>query len=156
MRLAYTAGRVAWATGHPELQSTWTGTPLLAAVMALLTRVISERTAADLLTLLNTTVVLGVIAIVLARIRGLLSPGWWWVTAIALMSFGPMMSTVWWKQFNVIALALALAGFELLRRKRSGPAAALIGLARRRPRSRLGAVPAARMQTGPTSRHCHS
>ena len=38
------------------------------------------------------------------------------------------MSTVWWKQFNVIALVLAAAGFDLMRHERRRPAAALIGL----------------------------
>src|SRR5437660_1614060 len=40
-RLAYRGGHVAWATGHPEQQSTWTGTPLLAAGLAVVTRLMS-------------------------------------------------------------------------------------------------------------------
>jgi hypothetical protein len=38
------------------------------------------------------------------------------------------MSTVWWKQFNLIALVLGLLGFELLRQERGRWAAAVIGL----------------------------
>jgi hypothetical protein len=38
------------------------------------------------------------------------------------------MSSVWWKQFNIVVLALALGGFELLRGGRTHRGAALIGL----------------------------
>lgn len=128
LRLYYRGGQVAWATGHPERQSTWDGTPLLAAAMAIVTRLFSLEAAADSITVVNAGVVLGAVALALRRLRGQLSPVWWWLTAVALLSFGPIMSTVWWKQFNIIALALALAGFELLRARRTQPAAALIGL----------------------------
>jgi Glycosyltransferase family 87 len=127
-RLYYKGGQVAWATGHPEHQSTWDGTPLLAAAMALLTRLMSLGTGADLITAVNLVLVVAAVAVVLRRLWGQISPVWWWVTAFALLSFGPTMSTVWWKQFNIIALALALGGFELLRRRRTQSAAALIGL----------------------------
>jgi hypothetical protein len=126
--LAYQAGQVAWSTGHPEHLYSWDGTPFLAAVMALVTRVMSGTTAAHLLNALNVGLVLGVIGVSLRRLRGLLSPTWWWLLGFGLVSFGPMMSSVWWKQFNVIALALAIGGFELLRRGRTHPGAGLIGL----------------------------
>jgi hypothetical protein len=127
-RLAYRGGQVAWATGHPEHQATWTGTPLLAAVMAIGSRVMSLRTATGVITAINLGLVIAVLTVALRRLRGQLSSAWWWVAAFALVSFGPLMSTVWWKQFNIIALALALAGFELMRRRRPQSAAALIGL----------------------------
>jgi hypothetical protein len=127
-RLAYEAGQDAWASGHPAHQPTWDGTPLLAAAMAIVTRLMSLRTAADVTTVLNVVLVVGAVVLLLRRLRGQLSPVWWWVTACALLSFGPLMSTVWWKQFNIIALVLALGGFELLRRRRPQSAAALIGL----------------------------
>ena len=103
-RLAYRGGQVAWANGHPEQQSTWTGTPLLAVAVALLSRAASLRTATILITVLNVILVLGAAGVVMARLRRYLSAGWWWAIAFALLSFGPMMSTVWWKQFNIIAL----------------------------------------------------
>ena len=70
----------------------------------------------------------GTAALVLYRTRGLMSRGWWAIAALALVSFGPLMSTVWSKQFNVISLVLALAGFELVRRGRGGYGGAVIGL----------------------------
>jgi hypothetical protein len=126
--LLYQGGQVGWATGHPEEVKTFVYTPFLGGSMAVGTRLISVGTAADLLTLLNLSLVLALIGSTLDRLRTKLSPVWWWVMAFALVSFGPMMSSVWWKQVNIIAFALAVAGFELLRRERQGPGGALIGL----------------------------
>ena len=55
---------------------------------------------------------------------------WLWGIAIAMVSFAPLMSTVWWKQYNLIALALGVAGFDRVRRSagRFGLGPALIGL----------------------------
>jgi hypothetical protein len=126
--LAYVGGQFAWASGHPEHWFSWTGIPFLAAVMAVITRLMSAATMAHLLTGLNVALVVGTVAIVLRRLRGVLSPKWWWALAVALLSYAPMMSSVWWKQFNIIALVLALGGFELLRRGRPHQSGALIGL----------------------------
>jgi hypothetical protein len=123
--LAWDAGRLGWTTGHPEHLSTWNGMTFLAAVMAVLSRVVSRHHAADLVTLLNLAVAVGLSAAVLLALRRHLPVGWWWVAAFALVSFAPLMSTVWWKQFNLFALGLAAAGFELARRGRRGAAFAV-------------------------------
>jgi Glycosyltransferase family 87 len=126
--LAYQGGQVAWATGHPEHLSTWISTPFLGAVMAIVTQLMSVETAANLLTTLNLVLVVGVIVFVLHSLRTVLSPAWWWIGAFAMITFAPMLSTVWWKQFNLIALVSALAGFYLMRKRHTMSAAALIGL----------------------------
>jgi hypothetical protein len=126
--LAYRAGQVASSTGHPEHLWSWSGTPFLAAAMAVLSHFLNVRAAVDVLTISNLVLVVGVVWVVTSRLRGTLSPLWLWLAAFALLSFGPMMSSVWWKQFNIVALALTLAGFELLRRDRTQQGAALIGL----------------------------
>jgi hypothetical protein len=126
--LAYTAGQVAWATGHPEHVTTWISTPFLGAVMAILSRVLSARGVADLVTWANVVLWGGASAYFLNRCRSLLPARWWWIAAFGLASFAPLMSSVWWKQFNVIALVLAAAGFGLIRRQRAGWGAAAIGL----------------------------
>lgn len=126
--LAYQAGQVAWATGHPEHLITWISTPFLGAGMAVVSRLMSANTAAHVVTSLNIACVLGCIAVVLRRLRTVLSPVWWWVAAFGLVSFAPMMSTVWWKQFNIFALVLAIAGYELLRTGRTKRGSALIAL----------------------------
>jgi hypothetical protein len=126
--LAYKAGVVAWATGHPEHVATWNGMPFLAAAMALVSRVLSVRATGDLMTVLNTAAAVAAVAILLRRTRGVIPAAWWWLLGFALVSFAPLMSTVWWKQFNLIALALAAAGFEFLRRGRVGWSGAAIGI----------------------------
>jgi hypothetical protein len=125
---AYNGGRIAWASGHPERLPLWSGTPLLAAGMAVVSQLMSLTTAGHVITALNVILVLSAVIIVIWRLRSQLPPGWLWLLAFALLSFGPTMSTVWWKQFNIIAIALAVGGFELLRRGRANSAAGLIGL----------------------------
>jgi Glycosyltransferase family 87 len=126
--LAYQGGQVAWATGHPEHLLTWISLPFLGLVMAVITKVMSASQAAILLNLVNALLVVGTVAYVLYRLRRLLAPVWWWVLAFALLSFGPMLSTVWWKQFNMISLVLLLGGFELIRRRQTHAGGAAIGL----------------------------
>ncbi len=126
--LAYLAGQVAWDTGHPESLFSWTGTPVLAAAMASTSRVWDETAASRLLTGLNVALVAGTIAVVVRRLRDVVSPLWVWIVALGLASFGPVLSTVWWKQFNIIVLVLALGGFAALRRDRTVLSGGLIGL----------------------------
>jgi Glycosyltransferase family 87 len=126
--LAYQGGQVAWATGHPEHLLTWISTPFLGLVMALITRVMSATQAATLLTLVNALLVVAAAGYVLYRLRGLLRPVWWWILAFALLTFGPMLSTVWWKQFNMLSLFLLLGGWELIRRRETHAGGAAIGL----------------------------
>jgi uncharacterized membrane protein len=126
--LAYEGGQVNWQSGHPEALFSWIGTPFLASAMSLVSRVLTIETATKAITILNLVVTVAVVGYVLRVLRPLLARPAWWVLAFALVSFGPLMSTVWWKQFNIIALALALCGFELMRRERPGWAGLLIAL----------------------------
>jgi Glycosyltransferase family 87 len=126
--LAYSAGQVAWSTGHPEHLASWISTPFLGAVMALSSRLWNARHVADLVTVFNVVLWVGAVGVVLYRTRRLLLPVWWWIAAFGLIGFAPLMSSVWFKQFNVIALVLAAAGFELVRQRRVSWGAAAIGL----------------------------
>jgi hypothetical protein len=126
--LAYIGGLAAWASGHPEHWFSWTGTPFLAAAYGLVTRLASDATAARVLTAANVLLVVGTTVVVLRRRRGVLSPTLWWILAFALLTFGPMMSSVWWKQLNVVCIVLALGGFELLRRGHEHRGAGLIAV----------------------------
>ncbi len=126
--LAYQGGQVAWATGHPEHLLTWISTPFLGMIMALATKVMSASQAATLVDLINALLVIGSVGYVLYRLRARLTPVWWWVLAFALLTFGPMLSSVWWKQFNIISLVLLAGGFELIRRREDHAGGAAIGL----------------------------
>jgi Glycosyltransferase family 87 len=130
MGLAWIAGDLTWRTGHPEALFSWTGTPLLAAIMALVSRVMSAKTATDLLGLLNAALAIALVGLLCRRLHRFVSRPWLWVIALGLVSFAPLMSTAWWKQTNLIALALGVAGFDLVRRSgsRSALGPALIGL----------------------------
>ena len=130
MGLYWWAGDVTWHTGRPDVLFFWTGTPLTAAIMALVSRAMSAKTSVDLLTLLNGLLTIGLVGVLCRRLQRLVSRPWLWAIALGLVSFAPLLSTVWWKQINLIALALGLAGFDLLRRSgfRSGLGSALIGL----------------------------
>ena len=126
--LAYTGGQEAWASGHPERVSTWISTPFLGMAMALVSRVLSVTTATFLLTIVNLAIVLAGIGLTWRRLRAHLAPLLWWSTLLAALVFAPIASTLWWKQFNIVALGLAAAGFMWSRQGRSIGPAALIAL----------------------------
>lgn len=123
--LAYHGGLVAWQTGRPETLPTWISTPFLGMVMALVTRVLSENATAVLLTVLNTALFFGGIAVVWIHLRPRLSRGLWWATLVAAAGFAPALSSIWWRQLNIVVLVLAAASFWFVRRGRAGWGAAL-------------------------------
>lgn len=126
--LAYEGGRVALDTGRPETLGTWISTPFLAVVMAEVTRVMSAETAADLLTVGNLAVIVALVGGTWRALRGVLSPWAWRLTLLAAAGFAPMVSSLWWNQLNLLALALAVLGFVLLGRDRPVWAAVAISL----------------------------
>jgi hypothetical protein len=127
---AWNAGFAAWHDGHPERLYTWTGTPVYAAVAALESQTMSLWTSTVFITLLSAVITLALVAALVWRLRATVTAPWRWLIALALVSFAPLLSTVWWKQVNLIPLALGLVGFDLVRRaeSRSTAGSALIGL----------------------------
>jgi hypothetical protein len=128
--LAYLGGAEAWASGRPERVFTWISTPFLAMLMAVATRVASAGTLAVAFNVFNVALAIALIAATWWGLRGRLPVRLWWLTLFAAVLFAPLSSTLWWKQLNLLALALAVAGFALLRRDRKADpwAAALIAL----------------------------
>jgi glycosyl transferase family 87 len=114
--LAYRGGAEAWADGHPQNVSTWTGTPSLALVMAVVSRAADEFVAARVFMALDLALWMVVLAVVWPRIHGHVPKGWWWGSLVAAGLFAPAVSTIFWLQFNLVVFALALGGFILIGR----------------------------------------
>ena len=126
--LAYHAGLLAWSSGHPEPLGTWTGTPLLALVMAAVTRVATIDVGTVAMLAANLVVWGGLLLAVWFRLQDLVPSRWWWGTLFAAAVFAPAISNIFWMQPNLIVLALALGGVALTGR-RNFAAGLLIGLA---------------------------
>lgn len=126
--LAYQGGVVAWDTGRPENLLSWISTPFLALVMALVSRGPSETQTAALMTWLNIVVSAGAIGYVWHRIRVAtdLGPWAWWAGVTGSVLYAPLVSSIWWKQFNIVAVLLAAIGFDLVRRNRANTGGLMI------------------------------
>lgn len=111
--LAYQGGQVAWRTGHPESLSTWISTPFLAMVMALVSQVMTAKTAATLDTVINCALFLAAATVTWTALRGRVAVWFWWITLLAFVIYAPIASSIFWIQFNIIALALAAVGYLL-------------------------------------------
>jgi hypothetical protein len=136
--LAYAGGAEAFRSGHPEVVFTWVSTPFLALLMALLSRAVSADQAAAAYNLLNLALAIGLVAAVWARLRGQVGPALWWASLFAAVVFAPLSSSLWWKQFNLLALVLVVAGFALIRSRRplEGETPTSVGRARQsRPKA---------------------
>ena len=113
---AYQSGVQAWSDGLPQNFSTWTGTPLLAMAMALISRTAGELVAARIFMAFDLALWMALLVIVWPRLQGHVSKAWWWTTLLGAGLFAPAVSTIFWLQFNLVVFALALAGFVLIRR----------------------------------------
>jgi hypothetical protein len=116
--LAYEGGVEAWASGHPErlFPATWTATPFFTAAIAAVTRLASEEPAARIFLGANILLYGALLMAIWHGLHGRVSSRWWWGTLVAAAVFAPAISTIFWLQFNLVALALALAGFVLIGR----------------------------------------
>jgi hypothetical protein len=115
--LAYKGGQLAWATGHPENLASWISTPFLASVMAVATRVMTAGETSVALTLLNYVLIAALLPAIWVPLSRRVSPLFWWLTITGAVVFAPLASTIFWRQFNLISLAVALMGFRLSARR---------------------------------------
>lgn len=125
--LAYRGGLEAWTTGHPQRLDSWTAMPFLAVPMAAITQLASASSAARVFTAVNLAVWGALLVVVWGRLDGRVPARWWWGTLLAAAVFAPAIATIFWLQFNLMVLALALGGFVLAGR-RNAWAGVLIGL----------------------------
>lgn len=114
--LAYKAGAEAWANGHPQNLVTFTGTPFLALVMGLVSRIAPEFVASRVFMAIDLSLWMVLLAMVWPRLRGHVPMAWWWATLVAAGLFAPAVSTIFWLQFNLVVFVLALGGFVLIDR----------------------------------------
>jgi hypothetical protein len=126
--LAYQAGSLAWHTGHPEQLTSWIGTPTLAALMAVVARTMSEATTVVLLTCLNGLLFLGMAIFAWHELRVRGSRVVAGLVLVAGSVFAPAVSSLFWKQLNIIVLTLAVASFVLTRRGRHRSAGLLLAI----------------------------
>lgn len=126
--LAYEGGRETLRSGHPEDLSTWISTPFLAMVMAFVAKTMSVGLAAKLATALNVATVVALVVGVWAHLRPLVSRPAWWITLTLGVLYAPSLSSIWWKQLNLIAFGLAVLGYWLTRRGQPGRAGLAVAL----------------------------
>jgi hypothetical protein len=89
---------------------------------------VSGRTATLLLTLVNLLLLWGGVAIAWTALRRRLPRRLWWLTLFGATVFAPALSSLWWKQLNIVVLALAVGAFAAIRRRRDGLAGAAVAL----------------------------
>jgi hypothetical protein len=116
--LAYAGGQVALATGHPETLTTWIGTPFFAMVMAAVSKLLSLQVTAVVLNLTNGAALVALITAVWVSLRRAFPRWLWWGSLLGAALFAPAISSLWWKQMNIVCFALAALGWWLLRRER--------------------------------------
>jgi hypothetical protein len=126
--LAYRGGLEAWASGRPENLRSWMSTPFLALVMAIVSRAVSVEVAMRALTAANVLLLAAIVFFTWRRLRARTSRGFFWLTLACGVSFSPAISTILLKQFNLLVLALALAGFLRVREGRQVQGGALAAL----------------------------
>jgi hypothetical protein len=115
--LAYNGGQLAWATGHPERLPSWISSPFLALIMGLASRVLTRNQAGVAVTYINYVLVVALLPAIWLPLRRRVSRLFWWLTLTGAVVFAPLASTLFWRQFNLISLAFALAAFWLSARR---------------------------------------
>jgi Glycosyltransferase family 87 len=97
-------------------------------VMAVVARLMGVTTAAWWLSGVNIAICLTAMVAVLWTVGSRLSRVQLWTLALAMGVFMPALSSIWWKQFNLLALGAALVGWLFVRRGSTVAAGVLLGL----------------------------
>lgn len=113
--LAYSGGQLAWATGHPENLATWMSTPFLGVLMAIASRFLSATGATIAVTLLNVLAATLLVSATWWSLRTRVTRKFWWATLVAALVFAPVISTIWWDQFNLLSLFFAASASALMK-----------------------------------------
>jgi hypothetical protein len=125
----YRGAAAAWEHGDPTVVDGWLGTPFMAAVLAPLTAHFTMGQLAVALSFVNLALlIIGCLLVTRALTPACGRGAAFAIAASVTVLFAPAVSTVWWRQFNVIVVALAVAGFLRLRRGHATSACLLIGV----------------------------
>lgn len=122
----YNGAKFAVEDGNPWRELAWLQLPAVILVLAPVTQVLTESATAWFMTLLNLVVALGLAAWAFWWLSARCARWLTWLVVVALVLWAPLAGTFWWKQLNLLVLALALAGFVLAPR-RPWAAGALMG-----------------------------
>lgn len=117
--LRYAEGVLAWRTGHPENLISYDGTPFLGFVDAVMSKVVTAGQSSWLLTVGNLFLLTALICATWWALRERLARWFWWTTLVGAWVFGPAISTVWWRQLNIIVLGLAVLAYVMFRHRRA-------------------------------------
>ena len=107
----------AWRGVSPWRDPYWLQTPGTILAVGPFTAVFGQSAAAWWLTIVNFFLTLGLAAAALWYLVPRVARWFAWTLVVALTAWGPLAGTFWWKQFNLIALAMVVAGFALARRR---------------------------------------
>jgi uncharacterized membrane protein len=123
----YHGAELGWTDGDPWREVYWLQLPAVVLVIGPVTQVMSQSAGAWLVTLVNLVCAVGLAAAALWWLFAR-CPRWFsWLVVIALIGWGALAGAIWWKQLNLLVLALALVGFVVAAR-RPWTAGVLIGL----------------------------
>jgi uncharacterized membrane protein len=123
----YHGAQLGWTQGDPWRDVYWLQLPAVVLVLGPVTQVMSQSAGAWLVTLVNLVCAVGLAAAALWWLIARCARWFSWLVVIALVGWGALAGAIWWKQLNLLVLALALIGFVVADR-RFVLAGVLIGL----------------------------
>jgi uncharacterized membrane protein len=113
----YHGAELGWTTGNPWREVYWLQLPAIVLVFGPLTQVMSRSAGAWLVTLVNLIAAVGLAAAALWWLYARCARWFSWLVVIALVGWGALAGAIWWKQLNLLVLALALVGFVVSERR---------------------------------------
>jgi hypothetical protein len=113
----YRGAQAAWANGNPwRPNNYWAGMPGALIALGPLTQLFSINQAGWLMTVLNVALAAALLAAAHLWLRHRLPLSATWLATLALVGFAPLATTIWWKQLNLLVLAIAVLAYILVRR----------------------------------------
>ena len=126
----YGGAPAAILNGNPWSDPNWVFFPFVAPVMAVVSKLFTVDEGAWTMTVLNILSWAALLTTTWAWLRRQgLGRAFWWVSLFAAVAYGPVASSVWWKQTSLPIFAFCVLGFAAIRRGRPGVGGFLVGAA---------------------------